>query len=222
MVSVLVRDPQGECTPQALLCTGPSADPAQILEWFVLRWQPEVTPDQVRGRLFQEVRAPLGVETQRQWPDRAIARTTPILMGRFSWTTLAAPSSEATTTLGPSRSSLVGQAVADLRGCHRSGAPPLGAGVLKVFHCPPPTLKYGKSRPLCTTGLPTHWLTLLELRKVEVRAGRGVRMGPGPAFARGCWRCGRCAVVGRTGVSTGGGGLGCAGAGDREIRGQAE
>ena len=79
---VLVRDPQGEFTPQALLCTDPSADPTQILEWFVLRWQLEVA--------FQEVRAHLGVETQRQWPDQAIARTTPILMGLFSWTTLAA------------------------------------------------------------------------------------------------------------------------------------
>ena len=79
---VLVRDPQGEFTPQALLCTDPSADPTQILEWFVLRWQLEVT--------FQEVRAHLGVETQRQWSDQAIARTTPILMGLFSWTTLAA------------------------------------------------------------------------------------------------------------------------------------
>ena len=79
---VLVRDPQGEFTPQALLCTDPSADPAQILEWFVLRWQLEVT--------FQEVRAYLGVESQRQWSDRAIARTTPILMGIFSWTNLVA------------------------------------------------------------------------------------------------------------------------------------
>ena len=87
---VLVRDPQGEFTPQALLCTDPSADPAQVLEWFVLRRQLEVTPYQVRGRLFQEVRAHLGVETQRQWPDRAIARTTPFLRGLFSWTTLAA------------------------------------------------------------------------------------------------------------------------------------
>ena len=52
------------------------------LEWFVLRWQLEVT--------FQEVRAHLDVETQRQWPDQAIARTTPVLMGLFSWTTLAA------------------------------------------------------------------------------------------------------------------------------------
>ena len=48
----------------------------------MLRWQLEVT--------FQEVRAHLGMETQRQWSDRAVARTTPILMGLFSWTTLAA------------------------------------------------------------------------------------------------------------------------------------
>ena len=77
---VLIRDPQGTFDPQALLCTDPSADPAQILEWFVLRWQLEVT--------FQEVRTHLGVETQRQWSDRAIARTTPALLGL--WTTLAA------------------------------------------------------------------------------------------------------------------------------------
>ena len=79
---VLIRDPQGAFATQALLCTDPAADPTQILEWFVLRWQLEVT--------FQEVRTRLGVETQRQWSDRAIARTTPILLGLFSWTTLAA------------------------------------------------------------------------------------------------------------------------------------
>ena len=79
---VLIRDPQGVFAPQALLCTDPAADPTQILQWFVLRWQLEVT--------FQEVRTHLGVETQRQWSDLAIARTTPVLLGLFSWTTLAA------------------------------------------------------------------------------------------------------------------------------------
>ena len=73
---VLIRDPKGELDTQALLCTDEEVAPAQIVEWFVLRWQLEVT--------FQEVRAHLGVETQRQWSDRAIARTTPILMGLFS------------------------------------------------------------------------------------------------------------------------------------------
>ena len=42
------------------------------LEWFVLRWQLEVT--------FHEVRAHLGVQTQRQWSDLAILRTTPALL----------------------------------------------------------------------------------------------------------------------------------------------
>ena len=79
---VLVRDPEGAFDPQALLCTDPAADPTQILQWFVLRWQLEVT--------FQEARTHLGLETQRQWSDLAIARTTPILLGLFSWTTLAA------------------------------------------------------------------------------------------------------------------------------------
>ena len=79
---VLIRDPQGAFDPQALLCTDSSADPIQILQWFVLRWQLEVT--------FQEARTHLGMETQRQWSDLAIARTTPILLGLFSWTTLAA------------------------------------------------------------------------------------------------------------------------------------
>lgn len=54
----------------------------QILQWFVRRWLLEVT--------FQEVRAHLGVETQRQWSDLAIARTTPALLGLFSLVTLVA------------------------------------------------------------------------------------------------------------------------------------
>jgi len=84
---VLIRDPQGKFDTQALLCTNLSADPVQILVWFVQRWQMEET--------FQEVRAHLGVETQRQWTDLAIARTTPALMGLFSVVTLIAHRLEA-------------------------------------------------------------------------------------------------------------------------------
>jgi len=79
---VLIRDPQGKFPTQALLCTDLGATPLQILSWFVLRWQLEVT--------YHEVRAHLGVETQRQWSDRAIARTTPALLGLFSLVTLLA------------------------------------------------------------------------------------------------------------------------------------
>src|SRR5205823_14696050 len=46
------------------------------------RWQVEVT--------LREVRDHLGVETQRQWSDRAIARTTPCLLALFSIVTLRA------------------------------------------------------------------------------------------------------------------------------------
>jgi hypothetical protein len=79
---VLIRDPQGHYEPVALLCTTPACDPVHIVQWFVLRWQVEVT--------FEEVRTHLGVETQRQWSGKAIARTTPALLGLFSWVTLAA------------------------------------------------------------------------------------------------------------------------------------
>jgi DDE superfamily endonuclease len=79
---VLVRDPAGEFEPQALLCTDPTVSAQQIVEWFVLRWQLEVT--------FHEARAHLGVETQRQWSDRAIERTTPALLGLVSLVTLLA------------------------------------------------------------------------------------------------------------------------------------
>ncbi len=79
---ILVRDPRGTFATQAFLCTDLAADPLQIVSWFVLRWQLEVT--------FREVRAHLGVETQRQWSDRAIARTTPALLGFFSLVTLLA------------------------------------------------------------------------------------------------------------------------------------
>lgn len=79
---VLVRDPFDQFDTQAFLCTNPTTAPTQIVDWFVLRWQLEVT--------FQETRAHLGVNTQRQWSDKAIARTTPILFGLFSWVTLIA------------------------------------------------------------------------------------------------------------------------------------
>jgi hypothetical protein len=51
-----------------------------LLGWFVSRWRVETT--------FQEVRAHLGVETQRQWSDLAILRTTPALFGLFSLITV--------------------------------------------------------------------------------------------------------------------------------------
>jgi len=50
--------------------------------WFVRRWQLEVT--------FEEARRHLGLETQRQWSEWAIRRTTPALLGLCSLVTLFA------------------------------------------------------------------------------------------------------------------------------------
>jgi hypothetical protein len=79
---VLIRDPQKRFKPQALLSTHLDHTPEQMLPWFVRRWTMEVT--------FEEARAHLGMETQRQWNARAIARTTPALLGLYSIVTLTA------------------------------------------------------------------------------------------------------------------------------------
>ena len=79
---VLIRDPEEKFETQALLCTKEDATPAQILEWFVQRWQVEVT--------FEEARAHIGLETQREWSDKAVARTTPCLLGLYSVVALLA------------------------------------------------------------------------------------------------------------------------------------
>jgi len=76
---VLVADPEGQLRMEAFFCTDLRATPVEILPWVVMRWSVEVT--------CEEARAHLGVETQRQWSDRAIARTTPVLLGVCSLVT---------------------------------------------------------------------------------------------------------------------------------------
>ncbi len=83
---VLIRDLNGKFQTRALLGTDQSAVPLQILKWFIRRWQVEVT--------FQEVRTHLGVGTQSQWSDKAVARVTPISMALFSLVTLMAHQSQ--------------------------------------------------------------------------------------------------------------------------------
>jgi hypothetical protein len=79
---VLVCDPEGKRRMEAFFCTDLQATPEQILQWVVMRWSVEVT--------FEETRTHLGLETQRQWSDRAIARTTPVLLAAFSLVTAMA------------------------------------------------------------------------------------------------------------------------------------
>jgi len=79
---VLVADPEGKLRMEAFFCTDLEAMPVAILQWVVMRWSVEVT--------CEEARAQLGFETQRQWSDRAIARTTPVLLAMFSLVTMLA------------------------------------------------------------------------------------------------------------------------------------
>ena len=77
---VLLKDPKGKGEPAALLCTDLDVEGIDIVSCFIRRWTVEVT--------LKEVRTHLGVETQRQWSDKARARSTPCLMGLFSLTAL--------------------------------------------------------------------------------------------------------------------------------------
>jgi len=79
---VLVADLAGKRRLEAFFCTDRQATPEQILAWVVMCWSVEVT--------CAEARAPLGLETPRPWSALAMARTTPIRLGRFSLVTVLA------------------------------------------------------------------------------------------------------------------------------------
>ena len=73
---VLIREVGAPGTVRAYFCTAPSWTVDVIVTTYMGRWSIEVT--------FAEARRHLGVETQRQWSDKAIARSTPALLGLFS------------------------------------------------------------------------------------------------------------------------------------------
>jgi hypothetical protein len=73
---VLTRDPHGKRPPKALFSTNQTQAAEQIVRTFMKRWSLETT--------FEESRAHLLIETQRQWSNLAIERTTPLLFGLYS------------------------------------------------------------------------------------------------------------------------------------------
>jgi hypothetical protein len=77
---VLTRDPSGKKEPKAFFCTDQQRAGLSIILTFMLRWSMEST--------FEEARAHLGIETQRQWSDVAIERTTPLLLCTYTLVTL--------------------------------------------------------------------------------------------------------------------------------------
>ena len=79
---VVVKDPENKSDPVVLFSTDLKHSAGRIIEVFVSRWPLEVT--------FEESKRHLGIETQRQWSDKAIERTTPCLLASFSIITLMA------------------------------------------------------------------------------------------------------------------------------------
>jgi hypothetical protein len=79
---VLIKDPANKSTPVVLFSTNVNHTPERIVEVFVARWSLEVT--------FEESKRHLGIETQRQWSDKAIDRTTPCIYASFSIAVLMA------------------------------------------------------------------------------------------------------------------------------------
>jgi hypothetical protein len=79
---VLVRDSKGRLDPRDYFSTCTNDPPRAVAQQFIKRWTIETT--------FEESRTHLGLETQRQWSDRAIERTTPCLFGLYSVVTLLA------------------------------------------------------------------------------------------------------------------------------------
>lgn len=79
---VLIKDPDNKSDPIVLFSTDIHHNPERIVEIFVGRWPLEVT--------FEESKRHLGIETQRQWSDKAIDRTTPCIYASFSLVVLMA------------------------------------------------------------------------------------------------------------------------------------
>lgn len=79
---ILIRDPDGTNPPSVLFSTNMDSAGVEIAELFVERWQIEV--------VFEEARRHLGMETQRQWADKAIDRITPCILASYSIVNLLA------------------------------------------------------------------------------------------------------------------------------------
>ena len=79
---LLVRPCDAQHPPRAFFSTCPGDRAGDIVACFIKRWSIETT--------FEESRAHLGFETQRQWSDLAIERTTPCLLSLYSLVALLA------------------------------------------------------------------------------------------------------------------------------------
>lgn len=72
---VLIKGSEGS-EPIVIFTLNLTLSPEEIISEYINRWPIEVT--------FEELRRHLGMETQRQWSDKAIERETPCIIASFS------------------------------------------------------------------------------------------------------------------------------------------
>ncbi len=157
---VLVRDLSGGSEPQAFLSTDLAATPERILGWFVSRRRMETK--------FQEVRAHLGVETQRQWSDLAILRTTPALLGLFSLVAVWADELARAPAGAFRPRTALGMTSAGRLSATPSPRSVASCGVHRIYPCPTWAWRPLKSLPPCCKGSWIPFATQPETRKVEL------------------------------------------------------
>ena len=73
---VVVRLSGEELRDEVFFTTAPALSPARVVEAFVRRWPLETA--------FQEAREHLGLETLRNWSEKAVKRSVPLLLGLYS------------------------------------------------------------------------------------------------------------------------------------------
>ena len=123
---VLIRDPQGAFDPQALLCTDPSAHPAQILEWFVLRWS--ASGGKSPFRKCAPIWAWRPSASGPTWPSPAPHPSCWAYSPLPPWPPTSC-SKSAPSPKVPPLGTIRLRRIANFRGCHRPGATPPVAGL---------------------------------------------------------------------------------------------
>ena len=144
---------------EGLLLNAPEDEAATIPVEVVKRWPIEVT--------FEESRDHLGVETQRQWSDRAIERETPCLLGLYSVVADAGRCPPRGVADHDPVGDLVSEGGSDVRGCAGCG-PARMLGFPGYSDIRPATRPVQKSRGCNSIACSTRYAMPIDPYKVEL------------------------------------------------------